>query len=118
MDDPYPVQYFRWVSQLLQGDWGWSPVLRANVFDVLVDRTPATVELTLYSLLLFIPLGLLSGALAGWRRNRASDHSFRLFAFVEPLSLPLSLAWCSYRSFTWGCTGSCRGISAWLRAWW
>jgi peptide/nickel transport system permease protein len=82
MDDPYPVQYFRWVSQLLQGDWGWSPVLRANVFDVLVARTPATVELTLYSLLLFIPLGLLSGALAGWRRNRAPDHSFRLFAFI------------------------------------
>jgi peptide/nickel transport system permease protein len=82
MNDPYPVQYFRWVSQLLQGNWGWSPVLRADVLDVLMDRTPATVELTLYSLLLFIPLGLLSGALAGWRRNRAADHSFRLFAFV------------------------------------
>ena len=75
-----PVQYFRWVSHLLQGDWGWSSVLRANVFDVLVDRIPATVELTLYSLLLFIPLGFFSGALAGWNRNRGSDHSFRLFA--------------------------------------
>ena len=82
LDDPYPVQYFRWVSELLRGNWGWSPVLRADVLDVLLKRTPATLELILYSLLLFIPLGLFTGALAGWNRRRASDHAFRLFAFV------------------------------------
>ena len=82
LDDPYPVQYFRWVSELLQGNWGWSPVLRADVLDVLLKRTPATLELTLYSLLLFIPLGLFTGALAGWNRRRLSDHAFRLFAFI------------------------------------
>ena len=82
LDDPYPVQYFRWVSELLRGNWGWSPVLRADVLDVLLKRTPATLELTLYSLLLFIPLGLFTGALAGWNRRRLSDHAFRLFAFV------------------------------------
>ena len=105
MDDPYPVQYVRWVSQLLQGDWGWSPVLRADVFDVLLDRTPATVELTLYSLLLFIPLGLASGALAGWNRNRVSDHSFRLFAFVgtsiPPFILGLVLISIFYVGLHW-----------------
>ena len=105
MNDPYPVQYFRWVSQLLQGDWGWSPVLRANVFDLLMERTPATVELTLYSLLLFIPLGLLSGALAGWRRNRAADHSFRLFAFIgtsiPPFILGLMLISIFYVGLHW-----------------
>jgi peptide/nickel transport system permease protein len=82
LDDPYPVQYFRWISELLRGNWGWSPVLRADVLDVLLKRTPATLELTLYSLLLFIPLGLFTGALAGWNRRRLSDHAFRLFAFV------------------------------------
>ncbi len=82
LNDPYPVQYFRWVSELVRGNWGWSPVLRADVLDVLLKRTPATLELTLYSLLLFIPLGLSTGALAGWNRRRASDHAFRLFAFV------------------------------------
>ena len=82
MNDPYPVQYVRWVGQLLQGNWGWSPVLRDDVLDALAGRTFATIELTLYSLLLFIPLGVLSGAVAGWRRNRPVDHSFRLLAFV------------------------------------
>lgn len=105
MNDPYPVQYFRWVSQLLQGNWGWSPVLRADVFEVLVQRTPATVELTLYSLLLFIPLGLVSGAVAGWNRNRATDHSFRLFAFVgtsiPPFILGLVLISIFYVGLHW-----------------
>jgi peptide/nickel transport system permease protein len=91
MDDPYLVQYFRWLSQLLQGNWGWSPVLRDDVFDLLMARTPATVELTLYSLLLFIPLGLLSGAIAGWNRNRASDRSFRLLAYIATSIPPFIL---------------------------
>jgi ABC-type dipeptide/oligopeptide/nickel transport system permease component len=105
MNDPYPVQYFHWVSQLVQGNWGWSPVLRADVLDVLLKRTPATLELTLYSLLLFIPLGLLSGAIAGWNRNRASDHSFRLFAFVgtsiPPFILGLVLISIFYVGLHW-----------------
>jgi peptide/nickel transport system permease protein len=105
MNDPYPVQYFHWVSELVKGNWGWSPVLRADVLEVLLRRTPATVELTLYSLLLFIPLGLLSGAFAGWNRNRVSDHSFRLFAFVgtsiPPFILGLVLISIFYVGLYW-----------------
>jgi len=105
MNDPYPVQYFHWVSELLKGNWGWSPVLRADVLDVLLKRTPATLELTVYSLLLFIPLGLVSGAFAGWNRNRVSDHSFRLFAFVgtsiPPFVLGLVLLSLFYVGLHW-----------------
>jgi peptide/nickel transport system permease protein len=105
MNDPYPVQYFRWLSQLLQGNWGWSPVLRADVLDVLLKRTSATVELTLYSLLLFIPLGLVSGAFAGWNRNRVFDHFFRIFAFagtsIPPFILGLVLLSLFYVGLHW-----------------
>ena len=91
LDDPYPVQYFRWASRLFRGEWGWSPVLRADVLHTLLARTPATVELTLYSLLLFIPLGLITGAVAGWRRGRAADQGFRLVAFVATSIPPFIL---------------------------
>lgn len=91
LDDPYPVQYFRWASRLLQGEWGWSPVLRSGVLDALLARTPATLELTLYSLLLFIPLGLASGAVAGWRRGSVTDQGFRLSAFVATSIPPFIL---------------------------
>jgi len=82
LDDPFPVQYVHWATQMVRGEWGWSPLLRADVLDMLLRRTPATVELTLYSLMLFIPLGLACGAVAGWRRGRTSDRGFRLSAYV------------------------------------
>ena len=91
LNDPYPIQYFRWVSLLLRGEWGWSPILRSDVLDALLKRSPATVELTLYSLLLFIPLGLVSGAVAGWRRTRITDQVFRLVAFVSTSIPPFIL---------------------------
>ncbi len=82
LDQPYLVQYLHWMSSLVRGDWGWSPILRAGVLDALLVRLPATAELTLYSALLLVPLGLLSGVIAGWRRERAADNSFRAVAFV------------------------------------
>lgn len=91
LDKPFPVQYAHWVTRLVQGEWGWSPLRRADVLDLLVKRTPATVELTLYSLLLFIPLGLASGAVAGWRRGRPSDRGFRLTAFIATSIPPFIL---------------------------
>jgi peptide/nickel transport system permease protein len=105
MNDPYPVQYFRWLSRLVQGEWGWSPILRAEVLDALLARTPATLELTLYSLLLFLPLGLLSGAIAGWNRNRPSDGIFRLFAYaatsIPPFIVGLVLMSIFYVGLYW-----------------
>lgn len=82
LDDPYPVQYLRWAAKLLQGDWGWSPLMRDEVLDIMLQRTPATAELLLFSVLLFIPLGLVSGVVAGWKRGRLPDHGFRLLAFA------------------------------------
>ena len=82
LDQPYVVQYLHWIGNLAQGDWGWSPVLRAGVLDALLARLPATAELTLYSALLLVPLGLLSGVIAGWQRERTADNSFRAAAFV------------------------------------
>jgi peptide/nickel transport system permease protein len=105
LDDPFPVQYAHWVSHLIGGEWGWSPLLRADVLDLLMRRTPATVELTLYSLFLFIPIGLVSGAVAGWRRGRVADGGFRLFAFVAtsipPFILGLVLLSVFYVGFHW-----------------
>src|SRR5687768_7554803 len=57
LDQPFPIQYSRWLTTILQGDWGWSPTMRTEILPALLYRTPATVELTLYSLLLYLPLG-------------------------------------------------------------
>ena len=67
MEDPFPVQYAYWVGSVLTNGGGYSPSVKGDVFNALLRRTPVTAELTLYSLLLFIPLGVVSGLRAGWR---------------------------------------------------
>lgn len=92
LDDPYPQQYLRWVGGLLRGDWGWSPTFNEDVLTILLRRTPVTAELTLYSVLLLIPLGLFSGVVAGWRNNGRLDSSFRFVAFMATAIPPFILA--------------------------
>lgn len=105
LNDPYPLQYFHWASRMVRGEWGWSPTLGGDVLPALLVRTPATAELTLYSLLLMIPLGLASGALAGWRQNCLPDHGFRLVAYVAtsipPFILGLVLLSIFYAGLRW-----------------
>ncbi|MEU9823110.1 ATP-binding cassette domain-containing protein [Pseudonocardia alni] len=47
IDDPLPVQYAHWVAGVLRGDWGHSYAADAPVRDLLVERLPASVELSL-----------------------------------------------------------------------
>lgn len=105
LDDSYPRQYLRWVSGMLHGDWGWSPELQGDVLEGLLTRTPATVELTLYSVLLLIPLGLITGVLAGWREGQRFDHMFRSAAFIAtslpPFVLGLTLLALFYVGLYW-----------------
>lgn len=90
--DPFLVQYTLWVKTLSEGSWGYSPTLNEHVLPALLRRTPATLELALYSLLLLIPLGLFSGVLAGWRRSGPFDRGFRLLAFLSTSTPPFILA--------------------------
>ncbi|HMX17977.1 MAG TPA: ABC transporter permease [Anaerolineales bacterium] len=80
--EPYLVQYLYWAKSLLQGSWGYSPTLNADVLPSLLHRTPATLELALYSLLMLIPLGLASGLVSGWRPGSVFDSGFRGLAFL------------------------------------
>ena len=105
LDDPYPQQYLRWLGNLLRGDWGYSPVLNSAVLPALVRRTAVTVELTLYSIMLLIPLGLISGVIAGWREAGRADRRFRAVAFVAtsipPFILGLVLLSIFYVGLRW-----------------
>lgn len=105
LNDPFPVQYSRWLVRLVRGDWGWSPTFRSDVLPALVDRTPATAELTLFSLALVIPLGLIGGTLAGWRRGRWFDRTFRAGAYlgssIPPFILGMVLLSLFYVGVRW-----------------
>lgn len=103
--DPFPVQYVRWLGFLVRGDWGYSPVLNVTILEALLARTPVTAELAIYTSLVFIPLGLISGGIAAARRDRPSDTAFRFVAFlgtsVPPFVLGLFLLAIFYVGLHW-----------------
>lgn len=103
--EPFPVQYFHWASNLLQGDWGISSAMNDDVLDVLLIRTPATAELLIFSVVMFVPLGLIGGVLAGWKRGKATDYGFRSTAFIAtsipPFVLGLMLLAVFYVDLHW-----------------
>ena len=88
LDDPFPVQYFNWLSKMVQGNWGISIWSKRDVLEYLVVRTPVTVELMLVSALTFIPLGIVAGVLAAARRGRRVDRGMQLAA-AAGTSIPL-----------------------------
>ncbi|NWG05450.1 MAG: ABC transporter permease [Chloroflexi bacterium] len=90
--EPFPVQYYYWMKSLFDGKWGYSPSLNEYVLPSLLRRTPATLELAFYSLLLLVPLGLVSGVAAGWRRSGWFDRAFRGLAFLGTSTPPFILA--------------------------
>lgn len=92
LNDPFPVQYFYWLTNLVKGNWGHSAVMHEDAFTAIMRRAPATAELTFYSILAFIPLGLVSGVLAGSKKNKLADHSFRFSAFIATSLPPFILA--------------------------
>jgi ABC-type dipeptide/oligopeptide/nickel transport system permease component len=82
LEDPFPMQYAYWIVDVFTQGGGYSPSLKDEVFAVLLRRMPVTAELTLYSLLLFIPLGVVSGLRAGWEQGKRPDRRFRIAAYV------------------------------------
>lgn len=80
--DPYLVQYGYWLKSLVDGSWGYSPSIKELVLPALLRRTPVTLELALCSLFLLVPLGFVSGVIAGWRRSGTFDNIFRSVAFL------------------------------------
>jgi peptide/nickel transport system permease protein len=85
--DPFPIQWGNWAVNLIKGEWGYSILMQAEVLPTLVRRSSATIELTLYSLLFYIPVGLITGLRAGRYKNSRFDNLFRFFAFTS-LSVP------------------------------
>jgi ABC-type dipeptide/oligopeptide/nickel transport system permease component len=92
LDGSFIIQYTSWVQNLLKGDWGWSPVRRVNVLPILLRRALVTSELAFYSLIIFIPMGLISGLRAGVNWKSRMDTQFRITAFIATAIPPFIMA--------------------------
>lgn len=70
LDDPVMVQYVRYITGLVRGDFGDSIRTRGPILDDVVEALPASIELIVVSFAIFASLGILAGAAwAYWPRG-------------------------------------------------
>src|SRR5947207_11873447 len=87
LDRPLRVQYWRYMSGLLRADLGESSSTGRPVVEDFRQRIPATLELTLASLLIAAAIGIPLGVLSAVHRDTALDHASRLLG-VGGVAMP------------------------------
>ncbi len=88
LDQPWYVQYGRWLGQLLRGDLGTSWRTGKPVLSLILERLPVTIELTVLSVAFALVLGVAAGILSAVRRDRPVDHATRVGTLLG-LSVPV-----------------------------
>jgi peptide/nickel transport system permease protein len=82
IDQPWLVQYGRWIAGLFHGDLGISVTYGKPVLEVILARFPLTLELALLSMLIALAAGIPAGVLAATRNGRPADLLLRLLAML------------------------------------
>ncbi|MEO8207974.1 MAG: ABC transporter permease [Chloroflexota bacterium] len=88
LDQPIPVQFVLYVEQLSHGDLGTSIKHSRPVTELLIERLPTTIELTLMALLFAIVIGIPLGLLSAYRRNSPIDVGSMIIANIG-VSMPV-----------------------------
>jgi len=86
-DQPLPVQFAKWIGQVLSGQLGTSPITDIPVSTQLEQRLPITLELAVLSLLFAIVIGVPAGVATAVRPGRLTDWVASAVA-LGGLSLP------------------------------
>ncbi|KPH79557.1 MULTISPECIES: ABC transporter permease [Bosea] len=87
LNDPIMVRYLRWLSNMVQGDWGFSFASRIDVDQLILQRVPTTLFVVGSSQILALCIALPVGIYAATRPYSVFDQVANTLAFVG-FSLP------------------------------
>ena len=87
LNEPLPVQYLGFVTDALQGNFGRSFVYNRPATEVILERLPATLELTFTALVISLVIGIPLGLWAGVRAGSATDETI-MTGSILGFSLP------------------------------
>ena len=82
LDQPFLVQYGKWFAGMVTGDMGVSYVSKKDVYYTFVEKLPATLLLTVSSVLLTMIISIPLGILSAVKHNRWSDYVIRFVSFI------------------------------------
>jgi peptide/nickel transport system permease protein len=87
LDQPLPIQYLTWLSHVVRGDLGRKWRTNQPVLEAIVERLPATVELTLLALLVSLTIAIPTGIISATRRGSRADLFVTTLALIG-VSMP------------------------------
>ena len=97
LDKPFFFQYLDWLGRALQGNLGFSFMVKTPVVDELMHRLPGTIILSVTSLIMMIVVSIPAGIYSAVKRGSWFDNLVRAFTFlgvsVPGFWLGLMLMW-------------------------
>jgi peptide/nickel transport system permease protein len=73
-DQPLPVQYFLWLGGVLRGDLGESIRIQRPVVELVAEKLPVTLELTVFAMAIALLIGVPAGVMAAVKRGTVWDY--------------------------------------------
>jgi len=88
LNEPLFRQFFNWIFQLLQGDFGTSILSGKPVIELIADRMEPTISLALTTIILSVLIAVPLGVLAAWKQGTLIDR-FVMLISVLGFSVPV-----------------------------
>ena len=82
LDQPLLVQYMRWFTNMLQGDFGRSILYHRDVVDLIATRLPITLHLSLIAFILSALIGIPAGVISAAQRGSFLDSLITVSANI------------------------------------
>lgn len=87
LNDSLPVQYFNWITQILQGNLGYTIKTGQPVGQLILERLPATLLLTGTAFIIAFVIGVPLGVYSATKRNKLPDYVLTVMSFIG-ISIP------------------------------
>lgn len=88
LDQPLPVQYYRFISRVAAGQFGDSYVIHKPAYTLIMERFPATILLTVSGLVVALAIAFPLGIVAAYRKNSWVDNLATVIA-VAGSAMPI-----------------------------
>lgn len=82
LDQPWTTRYFKWATNMLLGDWGYSFSSRIPVWNLILQRLPNTLWVVGLAYAIAIPLAIIVGAISAAKQYSLFDQTATAFAFI------------------------------------
>jgi peptide/nickel transport system permease protein len=80
LNDPVHIQYFKWIGEVLKGNFGYTYSGNHSISGLIMERLPNTVILTMSAFVLSFVVGIPVGVMGAVKKNTRVDYGLTLFS--------------------------------------